>query len=550
MKHLVSIFALIFLFYTNAVAQTNDEVKKEVYVVKPYKPIISDAYKINSLPKIIDTVKIIPTFKYYLITKPLDISYNPKVIKPAKMVGEPLTKLYNSYTKIAIGNKATPLIEFYLNNKRSKDFAIGTYFKHVSSFSKVKLLNDKKGESAFSNNQILFYGKKFFENSVLQSKLGFNRNVMHYYGYNTLIDTSFYQDDIKQKYVDFNFNLRYNSIYTDSLHINYDFGLKYNYFVDDFSHSENAIRFDGKVNKYFDKEMIGLDFEYQYYNKSQSIDSISNGIFSVSPWIGMFSDKWRVSAGINIYSDKHGDTRNTFYYPKGKIEYDIINHYIIPYAGINGRKEANNYKKIIDENPFIIPGLHVENTDYKMIIYAGIKGNFSSSIFYNFRLKHSIIDKMPFYVNNFAETDSTGNMFRVVYDNIELTKYFGEISYSPSDELSFHLKSTYFRYTMNNESKAWHKPQFNMNFITRYDLQNKIIVKSDIFVKGKRYALVDNNTIELDPVLDVNLGIEYRYTKILSGFVQLNNILSSENYMWNYYPTYGFNILAGITYSF
>ncbi|MEA3318118.1 MAG: TonB-dependent receptor, partial [Bacteroidota bacterium] len=524
--------------------------KKEVHVIKPYKPTISDAFKINSLPKIIDTVKTIPTFKYYLITKPLDISFKPKIINPAKMVGEPLTKLYNSYTKIAIGNNAMPFIEFYLNNKRSKDFSIGTYFKHLSSFSKVKLANNKKGESAFSDNEILFYGKKFFDNSVLKSNLGFNRNVRHYYGYNTLLDTSFTKDDIKQKFVDFNINTRYHSVYSDSSHINYDFGIKYNYFADDFSNSESAIRFNGKLNKYFDKEMLGVDFDYQNYSKSNSIDSVSNSIFSFSPWLGMYSDKWRVSVGINIYSDKHGESRNTYYYPKGTFEYDIINHYIIPYAGIDGRMEANNYRKIANENPFIIPGLHVENTDNKMILYAGIKGNFSSSLFYNFRLEHSIIENLPFYVNNFSQTDSTGNMFDVVYDDIELTKYFGELSFSPSNDLSFHIKASYSSYAMNNEKEPWHKPLLNINFFTRYDLRNKIILKSDIFVKGKRYALVNNNTIELDPVLDVNLAIEYRYTKILSGFIQLNNILSSDNYMFNYYPTYGFNIMAGITYSF
>ncbi len=551
MKHIILISLVIFLSYFSLRAQENNsELKKEVYVVKPYKPTISDAYKINSLPKIIDTVKIIPTFKYYLITKPLDISYNPKAIKPAKMVGEPLKKLYNSYTKVAIGNKAMPFIEVYLNNKRSKKFSIGTYLKHFSSFSKVNLLNNKKGDAAFSDNEILFYGKKFFENSVIKSNIGFNRNVMHYYGYNTFVDSTLLKDDIKQKYFDFQINARYYSTYTDSLHVNYDFGLNYNYFLDDFSNSENSICFNGKINKYFEKEMVGLDFAYNYYDKSQSIDSVSNKVFYMSPWLGLFSDKWRVSAGINVYSDKHGESSNTYYYPKGNLEYDIINHYIIPYAGIDGRREVNNYRTVVNENPFILPALNVKNTDYKMILLIGIKGNFSSSIFYNFQVKHSIVGDMPFYVNNFSQTDSMGNMFGVVYDDIEITKYFGELSFNPSDELGFALKANYYRYAMNEESKPWHKPELIVNFFTRYDMRNAIILKSDIFIKGKRYALVNNTAKELDAVLDINLGLEYRYTKVLSGFLQLNNILSSDNYMWNYYPTYGFNVMAGITYSF
>jgi hypothetical protein len=37
---------------------------------------------------------------------------------------------------------------------------------------------------------------------------------------------------------------------------------------------------------------------------------------------------------------------------------------------------------------------------------------------------------------------------------------------------------------------------------------------------------------------------------MLSGFVRVNNILARKNYLWNYYPTEGFNAMAGVIYSF
>ncbi|MCK7536843.1 MAG: hypothetical protein MZV63_40750 [Marinilabiliales bacterium] len=71
---------------------------------------------------------------------------------------------------------------------------------------------------------------------------------------------------------------------------------------------------------------------------------------------------------------------------------------------------------------------------------------------------------MPFFVNNFEDTDSIGNMFSVIYDDIELVSYFGELSVTTSENLSFQLKANYRNYTLNKELKAWHKPNFDLNF--------------------------------------------------------------------------------------
>ena len=73
----------------------------------------------------------------------------------------------------------------------------------------------------------------------------------------------------------------------------------------------------------------------------------------------------------------------------------------------------------------------------------------------------------------------------------------------------------------------------------------------DIIAIGNRYAKSYDESIEfikLDPFIDLNLGIEYRYSRILSAFVSLNNITSSEYYIWNQYPAYRFNFLVGFTY--
>ncbi len=77
----LNILGLAVLSTINVHAQ--EKLVKEVQVVKPYEPTISDAYKITHLPKITDTVKTVPEIKYTLQTKPMNVGYSITPIKPA-----------------------------------------------------------------------------------------------------------------------------------------------------------------------------------------------------------------------------------------------------------------------------------------------------------------------------------------------------------------------------------------------------------------------------------------------------------------------------------
>ncbi|HAF30471.1 MAG TPA: hypothetical protein DCG75_15620 [Bacteroidales bacterium] len=551
-KILIYTCILGFLVLTPNYLNAQEKLVKEVQVVKPYEPTISDAYKLTHLPKITDTVKTIPEIKYILQTKPMNVGYSVTPIMPAKMVGEPLSKLYNSYVKIGLGTKMLPMFEAYVNNKRSKDYSIGAYYKFLNSIGQATFDNDEKEFAGFSDNDLRFFGKKYIKSSVIQGDLGLLSNTRYFYGYDTRVDTILQKENIKQNFLTLDLNANYKSNYVDSTHVNYDFGVSLDYTKDNFENNELGFTIAGDVNKIFTKEMVGVNVAIEHYSTSESIDSSNNTIIRINPWLGIFGDKWRVKAGININSDMRGDNSKALYYPVGHLEYDMANHYLIPYAGVDGKLEVNNFQKMSQINPFLVPGTGILNTDHKIILYGGIRGNFNSTTYYNFKVSYALIDNMPFFVNDLVNSDSIGNKFGVVYDDITLLNYFGEISVSPSEALSFHVKANYKDYEMTDEAEPWHKPRFDLQFTTRYNLRQKIILKADILSIGKRFVkLNDAGSIgELESAIDINFGAEYRYSRVLSGFIQLNNLLSDNYYEWNYYPSYGFNILVGVTYSF
>ncbi len=124
------------------------------------------------------------------------------------------------------------------------------------------------------------------------------------------------------------------------------------------------------------------------------------------------------------------------------------------------------------------------------------------------------------------------------------------------------MRGKYNNYFLDNETEPWHKPELEITLSADYNMQEKIRVKAELFTTSKTYArtfetVVSGNTtavtevpVKLDGLFDLNLGLEYRYSKLLSGFINFNNILGQRYYRWYNYPSYRFNVMLGITYSF
>jgi len=153
MKRAVKLIILLIITATifhSGHVRAQEGLDKEIIVVQPYKPALSDAYKINVLPTISDTISIRPDFDYSILPKKIETGFEVRPIKAAKLVGEPLTKLYKSYLKLGVGNYLAPLAELNVNSLRSKNRSVGIYFMHQSVNGKVKLNNGEKVPPGFN----------------------------------------------------------------------------------------------------------------------------------------------------------------------------------------------------------------------------------------------------------------------------------------------------------------------------------------------------------------------------------------------------------------
>jgi hypothetical protein len=210
---------------------------------------------------------------------------------------------------------------------------------------------------------------------------------------------------------------------------------------------------------------------------------------------------------------------------------------------------VHSYQDIALENPYINAGLLVKNS-VNRDIYGGLKGSLGAKASYVLKVAYTKLTDQYFFVND--SLTKLRNTFTVVYDDGDLFNGYAEVNYDYSEQLSFKAKTNYNDYKLDHQAYAWHKPNFDFTFSTLYNMRNKILVNLDAVAVGKRYAkdfVVNQRVKSLAGIVEFNLGVEYRYTKILSAWIHLYNFTAAKYYSWNQYPTQRFSVMAGFTYA-
>jgi hypothetical protein len=527
--------------------------QKEVRVVKPYSPTLSGAEKIELLPSMEEQIDFdIPDISYQLYPKLYESQFRVEPIKAARMVKMPLERLYKSQLTLGFGNYMTPLAELNINQLRSRNGTFGIHLKHHSMNGKVKLDNDLKAPAGFNENELDIYGTRFMKNAAFDYGLGASYNSYVHYGVDPELDTVLNREDAVEPYFMAEGKIGLHSTHADSFHFNYDAALEYHYFAHEFDKGEHGakLKFD------FDKKLRVIDLAGelggQWLGHYPDWDTLvgNQTIFWFNPSVAKGTSQWRFTAGVNIYGQVNKEVFKPHFYPRALFKFHMVKEVIMPYFGVDGYLETNSYRQVVDDNPYIVPSLAVKPTSHKLIGYFGLKGHVSDAVSYNLKASYSIIDDAYFYVND--NSNPLMNQFNVVYDDITLGNLYGELAVKPGDAWKVTLKGNYYSYiTMVNEDRPWNKPEFDISLQARYNMGNKIILNAGIITIGSRYFENYNLAMEetLPLAFDLNLGLEYRYSKMLSFWARFNNMTAQSYYLYNQYPSYKFRAMLGFSYA-
>lgn len=387
--------------------------------------------------------------------------------------------------------------------------------------------------------------------------------MVHYYGFPEKIKPEITNGkELRQRLTKLSANAGLTRNFTDSAQFDYNFDINYHHIFDIHKAEENNLRLDGSLSKYHKRELYAIDAEVNYNNLNNLLDLGNTLMVGLRPYIKTSAKSWQFKVGLGLYVNQADSVSKFHFYPEAEFKYNVVENIIIPYVGIKGGILANNLNSYFTENPFInTKTLAVANTNQKYNIYIGIRGSLSKHVTFNTSFSKQKLETMPLYVKDFSNV--LENQFTVLYDTVGLNQISGELAYQKLEKLKIIVRGDYFDYSPANELKAWHKPDMKISLSGIYDLSDKIIVRTDLFFINKQYAkafstvtdasgviVTTEEAKELKGVFDANLGLEYRYTKKLSAFINFNNIGAVRYQKFEDYPTQRFNVLGGLTYSF
>lgn len=528
---------------------------EQVTVVAAYEPSIPEVNKIIINPASSETEVRLPEMTYSIKPVQLEPVLQPEVIPAVKLVSEPQKRLKRNYARVGLGTYTSPYLELYANTLRSKTYSFGVHLKHLSSFGEI----EDYANSDNSLNLVQLQGQKFFDAHTLTAQAGYRRNVVHHYGFKPAEFEIFIpEDNLKQKFNRIIASLDFVSRYQDADKLNHRVALAFSNVSDHFQTRESNVVVNASADKRFelfdfaDFQQLGIETDVSFTGYKDSVLQQSSTLVSIRPFIATEFEMYAFRLGLNITFK--GDTVSKAYlFPFAEARIRVIDDALTVKAGISGGLMRYGFDALSDRNPFIQSVLPLKYTRDKFTFYAEARARAGKHINLLASFKASALENAYFFVNDFTRVPF--NRFSLIYDDASLLSGKFEAEFHSAEKIRVKAFAGFEKWKPKHELHAWHKPAFSLGVDAYYNLSDKIIASASVVYSGKQYARITSevNSVSvktLKAYADLGLGLEYRYTRSLSAFLNLNNLMGTRPYVWYNYPGYRFNLMAGVSYSF
>ncbi len=535
--------ALITCLSCSLAMQAQDTLRTDVVdVVKAFKPTLSESMKIqsNPNPEIPETKK--PTITYTIPEKRMEGIPTLYTIKPLSLGTALLPKLKNNYTKLGYGTYNTPLIETYLMSGRNRKVQGGFFLKHLSS--------NPEGDRSFSNNTVYAFGKKYLTGGMVGGDLYFYRNAVNLYGVNRE-GTTISEDDILNKFEVVDAKVTYQNILKDTSKFSFKTDVGFAHFLTNRKETENDFKLNGLFGKRINGNPLDVKVGINLLGLHTNAGDYNRTFVDINPRYRLNMNALYINLGFN--STFFGDSNATkfYFFPVVEAGYTLIPGGLTTFVGITGNLQRNTYRSISTENPFV-RSIALDNTLNKFELFGGFKGIISPQS--SFQLRASLMNMQNMFF--FAGDSTQYNSQAVVVDrgNASVFNFCAELNHEFDNKFLFGFVMNYNHYSLTIDA-PFSRPTFTTQWNIGYNMGDKFLWRLQAHTMNKRdtRVLLANNRYTdstLKGFVDLNLGLDYRYTKNVSLFVQLNNLTNNQYERWVNLPVYGFNVLGGLTVSF
>ncbi|MDE3235439.1 MAG: hypothetical protein KGO81_05740 [Bacteroidota bacterium] len=524
---------------TPAVVQADTVMPRVVTVTSSFKPSLRNAAKINftAATPLADSSRL--PLNYSIPSQSLFFIYQPVAIKPLELPSDSvLNWVNNEYIKLGFGNYTTPYVEAGIALGKSPAQQILLHGQFTSSKGPLTYQQFSKtgvdADGIFTTKNNLEINSKLFYNNSNQFKYGFTSGT-------------FTKEQLQQQFNTVGFELGLKNKSVNDYGLTYHPQIKLSSFFD----NNGASEFDVIANAPVTKE-IGKMFAFHVaatadITSLNTAAQIHNNLVYLNTGVQFKTPNFKLNAGVQ----PSWDNSNFSLLPDVSAEAKLRDESFILLAGWHGYFQKNSYQSLVGYNPWISQPLSLTNTKFTEQ-YAGFKGSAGKHITYNATLSFLKIENQALFVNSLLANNSQS--FDILYEpKLEALKLHGELSYTEQEKFIFTAAADYFQYTNQQQyDKPWGLLPLQVTGTMKYKLNKDFMLKSDLFVMdGAWYR--NPATLESQKAkaaFDMNVGAEYSIAPRLNLWLNFNNLFNNKYQRWNQYEVLGFNVLAGVVYSF
>jgi hypothetical protein len=540
---------------------------------------IERSSRIPSAPKIVDNILVNKVTSRPLLELNQRIVVRTDTIEAATVETEQmLNKFYPFYLKAGMGSALMPFAELYVNSTRSRNNYYGFHAKHLSFFGTIKDREHQRyAPAGFDRTSLLGTFETFQSSYTLLGQLHYLNHGFHYYG---LTQPNANADSIAQRYQTVDAKLTLDTHPRDTARFNVRATANFRFTSTAAPYSDSLKEWKAKEQAfnlnmlgYYKTEkntfhgLLGLRYNGYAYGILDSVLMLldsgllrKNPVFDLQPGVKSYllNQRLLVDAGFTVSIDG-GPSTKAYFFPNVYAQYAFAENSFVPFLHLGGQVKQNSLHSLYSLNPFINPNVLIQNEINPYDIQLGIKAKISKNFHGGLSANFTKVNNRAFFVTDTLM--SSGNRFMLVYDSLNITTLEGKLTYQSGSKININLIGRYNSYEMLHEVRAWNLPNVEIILGGTYNLYDKLLMKADVSLAMNRFAKVsasapntafENNQyfVSLGSIIDANLGLEYRYNKRLSGFLQINNLAAQRYLQFYNYPVMPIQVLAGITCKF
>lgn len=540
---------------TGNTAQPNGgSLSEEIVITTAYKPVLADAVKLRRNPDMEDKAPFKAPLTYTPIDKRLERNTDIKQLNAMRMPAEVDSIPTNNYVRAGLGSLKTTFAEGYFGNGRDQALQVAGYFKHFgqsgTAFAKQNTMS----------NQIGVFGKSIGSVNSLSGRVDFSNRSNNFFGYNPndpppaslftpsgqYFNTISAEGELAKNYRDVDNDFTYAV------------KLQGYSFADKYKARESNIAISGFLNQTIKQFYAGASASLDLTTQKDDLYSINNSIARVNPYIKFQGTNYKIDAGVTLATE-FGFSSRFYVFPAAKAELQVIPKYVRLFVEAKGDINKSTFRNFYATNPFLGPNVDIRNSVDELDISAGLKGTLLPGLNFKGTIYRNSVKNMALLVNDFNIAQGY-NKFKVIYDNgtARVSGFTGELDYKATEDLNIFGRAEFVDYQLASEKTAWNLPKFKLTGGASIRINDKVIINGTILYRGETYdpyasatmLAVGTTKSTLGAFADLSGGVEYKVTKKISIFGQVNNILNANSQNWLYYPNYGFNIFGGASYSF